>query len=363
MNQTDAMTAQNEITYFMHKEGLGVVSRFGGADSCAEFSIVRKTTEAPDEPSIHEGIVVKRFVPPDGKLLGRILAIFRAAYEEHSSEMFLHLGWNKRRQRYFIAPPKCQSVSGGYLRYNAAAGRFVGTIHSHGSMGAFFSSDDDKNEMGSAETAPGIYAVAGCVNSTPNVRVTVAGMGRRTELSQQMTEDPIEYPLSEREYRWWTRSLQPLSFIHAKTTGFLLMSPSGDLLRWAETGEELLPFAGKIDRIVPVGTRQTPHEVLLRPKNETADNKPAKKRKKHGLNEQTRLLLGGIRYGSDIRFDIAEKLDRAVRQASNNLDAAMMLMDDETYTMLCAAVDRTRMQTCEPLLSDVEESVFTWWNQ
>jgi hypothetical protein len=118
--------------------------------------------------------------------------------------MFLHLIWDPRKQRYGIAVPKSQVVSGGFLRYAPAAGKFCGSIHSHGNLGAFFSSEDDKNESGNMQTAPGLYIVMGNVMATPSVVASIAGMGLRKSID---VPAPALVEVSDRAMRWWTRTL------------------------------------------------------------------------------------------------------------------------------------------------------------
>jgi hypothetical protein len=252
--KSDARTA-----YFAERGGLGLVSKYGDAQSCAMFRIIRHVTTAPEIPEVPEDIEIERFIPPPAELLSKVLAIFRRVYKEHYSEMIVHLCWNRARQRYYISGPRCAVVGPGHLTYHARRGRSTGTIHSHGSMSAFYSGTDDTHEKGTLATAPGIYMVFGTVTGCAEVVASIAGMGLRKDIVALLPLSEVEnVVLTDREYKYWTRNVQVKSAVEAKKEGFFLVDPAGDILQWGPTKESLEPLQDPEDRILATHVSRSP---------------------------------------------------------------------------------------------------------
>lgn len=109
-------------------------------------------------------------------LLGTTVSFFRRIYKNHSSEVFLQFYYDKEKDDYILHCPK-QEVSGASVRYENDpeydSKILVLEIHSHGSMGAFFSSIDDADEKSDR-----FYGVIGNItNFFPDVlfRLVVGG--------------------------------------------------------------------------------------------------------------------------------------------------------------------------------------------
>jgi hypothetical protein len=273
MSQTPleaAVGSEAVISYFAGKEGLGIVSKYGGPSSCAKFHIVRKVDKAPDLPEVEETINIESFVPIPKDLLSRILAFFKRVAADHQSEAIVILGWNRKRNKYYIARPACATIGPGHLQYKKGKNKkTVGTIHSHGNFGACFSSTDDEHEKGTAQTAPGIYMVMGNVLSHPEIVSSLAGMGLRKDIKDLVDSGELPvYEMSDREYGWWLGTTQVLREIENKKTGFYLFDPRGNILRWAETKLELVPYADEEDRVRKVTKKRekaafiTENEIL-----------------------------------------------------------------------------------------------------
>lgn len=260
MSQTPleaAVASESPVAYFAGKEGLGIVSKYGGDSSCAKFHIIRKVEKAPDLPEVQEDIHIENFKPLPKELLARVLAFFRRVAKDHHSEAIVILGWNKKRQKYYIAKPRCATVGPGHLQYKKGdSKKTVGTIHSHGNFSAGFSSTDDEHEKGTAQTAPGIYMVMGNVLYRPEMVSSIAGMGLRKDIKDfiEVGELPV-YEMGDREYQYWFSTTQVLSQIEGKKDGYFLLDPKGDILRWAEKWEDLAPYKEEEDRIRKAGKK------------------------------------------------------------------------------------------------------------
>lgn len=253
----EAKAAESPVSYFPGKNGIGLMSKYGSADSCAKFNIVRKVYVADSLEDIAEGIDIESFVPVSSEILARTLGIFQRVYQDHQSEMIVFLGWNPKKKAYFLARPKCAVIGPGHLKYRKRKGRLVGTIHSHGSMGAFFSGTDDRNEKGDLHTSPGIYMVFGKVCTRPELVASVAGMGLREDIIKRLDlSKVIGTDIPDREYDWWMRDVQVLSEIQGKTEGWYVVDPEGDVIRWELLQEDAERYADPEDRVIEAGKRR-----------------------------------------------------------------------------------------------------------
>lgn len=118
-------------------------------------------------------------------ILQQAVAFFQAVYNRHQSEAIVLLFYAPaapQGQKWLIMAPE-QIVTGGTCRYEdpgpAPTGWFLaGTIHSHGSMAAFHSGTDDRDE----DFRDGIHITAGRVNSLVEFSVSVVIEGQRFKL-------------------------------------------------------------------------------------------------------------------------------------------------------------------------------------
>lgn len=133
------------------------------------------------EPSLRLGFAEK--IPQ--AVLQQAIAFFQTVYTRHQSEAIVLLFYAPSgpdgRKWMLMAPP--QEVTGAACHYDdpgpAPAGWFLaGTIHSHGSMGAFHSGTDDRDE----DNRDGIHITVGGVNSLPNFAVSAVIDGSRFKL-------------------------------------------------------------------------------------------------------------------------------------------------------------------------------------
>lgn len=116
-------------------------------------------------------------------LLGTAISFFRSIQNKYSSEVFLQFYYDFKDESYTIHCPK-QTVSGASVRYindeifEDPNKILVFEIHSHSTMGAFFSSTDDNDEK-----ADRFYGVVGKVNDFfPEVKMRLSVGGRTSDI-------------------------------------------------------------------------------------------------------------------------------------------------------------------------------------
>jgi hypothetical protein len=103
-------------------------------------------------------------VPAD--LMARVVGFFRAVYRERKTEALVLLLW--RDGSFDLVVPE-QKVTAASVRFDLADGdlpagsRLVGTIHSHGALGAFASSVDEDDEA----ELDGLHIVVGDLDRRP----------------------------------------------------------------------------------------------------------------------------------------------------------------------------------------------------
>ena len=127
------------------------------------------------------------FIPALPKIpfsvLSEILAFFKSYITKDGiTEALAYIFWSKAEERYFVHIPK-QEVSKASVDTNEmplADERFtlVMEIHSHNTMPAYFSGDDDKDEK-----ATGLYAVVGSFDKVfPDILVRISVGGKFVEI-------------------------------------------------------------------------------------------------------------------------------------------------------------------------------------
>src|SRR5215469_13484373 len=117
-------------------------------------------------------------------LIQRVTAFFREVYARRKSEAAGLLLYRPRDGAWDYAVPR-QSATGGSTVYSGdrsdLAGwledgyELAGTIHSHGSMSAFHSGTDSKDEAG----FDGVHITIGKVNDVPEYSCSIVIQGRR----------------------------------------------------------------------------------------------------------------------------------------------------------------------------------------
>lgn len=126
-------------------------------------------------------------------LLGTTVSFFRSIYSKYSSEVFLQFYYDIKTEEYIVHCPK-QTVSRASVRYendeifSDANKILVFEIHSHGTMGAFFSGTDDGDEK-----ADRFYGVIGNVNNFfPDLKLRLSVGGVRTDIKVEELFDLTE---------------------------------------------------------------------------------------------------------------------------------------------------------------------------
>lgn len=115
-------------------------------------------------------------------LLDITLSFFREIYDKHSSEVFLQYFYDVEKEAYSLHCPQ-QTVGPGSVNYKRDTdyerGKIlVFEIHSHGSMGAFFSGTDDADEKDDR-----FFGVIGKVKQYyPELKIRLSVGGRRQEI-------------------------------------------------------------------------------------------------------------------------------------------------------------------------------------
>jgi PRTRC genetic system protein A len=111
-------------------------------------------------------------------LIRRVTAWFKAVYQKYQSEAVGYLFYQPSTREWDFIPPT-QSANGASALYEAAPKKndwkVVGTIHSHGSMSAFHSGTDDKDE----EFFDGVHITVGRVDSVPEYSCSIVVQGVR----------------------------------------------------------------------------------------------------------------------------------------------------------------------------------------
>lgn len=184
----DALKSDKPNRYVMAKNGVVEVrsNRIG--------TFIAKTTEVPGAEELKESF---RFnlpnkVPYDFFL--QILSFFRAVNDEFGgAEAALQVFWNEDKQEYFIHCPE-QEVSGATVNFKRdpeleAEHLLILDIHSHNTMGAFFSATDNSDEK---ETR--LFGVVGKItNATPEYKFRAMCGGKAIELDiWDVFQNPFE---------------------------------------------------------------------------------------------------------------------------------------------------------------------------
>ena len=139
----ESQMPSDDIMYIIGKEGIFLKKTVGLIHSVApvdKISILQSV----------ETFAQMQIPPMPGQNFAQIMSFFRAVYNEHRSEAMSLLYYNVKKQQHWIRIP-VQEVSYGGVDYENFEDHergfdLIGTIHSHGSMGAFHSGTDDADE-------------------------------------------------------------------------------------------------------------------------------------------------------------------------------------------------------------------------
>lgn len=165
--------------------GTFVRSRRPGLEACIPIALYELRGLAPILPYVTWG-----FPKVPARFLQRILALSRTRCVPELKETLFHLSWNERPTPYTGATTILDFTDGWHLEFpdqkaednsvvpvETGAGtsteRAIVELHSHHTMPADFSEDDDTDEAQGFR----IYAVIGTIFDTPTIRVRVGVFG------------------------------------------------------------------------------------------------------------------------------------------------------------------------------------------
>jgi len=162
----------DDILYIVCKEGIYLKKKLGIMESITPVDSISTLKSIEMMAQMH-------IKPIPAYQFAQVESFFRAVYEEYRSEAIVLLFYNEEKKTYKIVPPS-QKVSAGGLSYNRAITVdgyiMVGDIHSHGSMSAFHSGVDDKDE----ESFDGLHITIGNCNSEQvSISASIVSNGHR----------------------------------------------------------------------------------------------------------------------------------------------------------------------------------------
>lgn len=147
---------KKSVNYILCKKGAREIRE----TELGRFIVIPKNVVGLE--SLEEGFTMKLPKIPFDLLLQSI-SFFKRVYELHKTESILQIYWNRVDKSYFIYCPEqvVSSASVDFKRNTSLDKKHLPVleIHSHGSMGAFFSGTDDADEK-----ATRLYAVVGKLN-------------------------------------------------------------------------------------------------------------------------------------------------------------------------------------------------------
>ncbi len=180
LNDGQSEMPKDDVYYIIGKEGVYLKKKLGVMESLAPV----------DKISILESVtsMAKMHIEPiPGKWIAKVMGFFKAVYAEYKSEAIVLLFYNAETGKYKIVPPH-QKVAGASCDYDKGITlenyEMIGTIHSHGSMSAFHSGTDDKDE----EHFDGLHITLGDLDDEfPSISSSIVANGFRVMV------EPSEY--------------------------------------------------------------------------------------------------------------------------------------------------------------------------
>ena len=171
---------KDEICYIIGKSGIFLKKKVGLIESIAPVKEISILEDIPPEAKIN--------IPKiQGDDFAKIIDFFDTVYEAYSSEAIVLVFYNIDQEAYKFECPE-QEVNSASLHYETmtltGGYNLIGTIHSHGSMGAFHSGTDDHDE----KNFDGIHITIGKANSDKfEISCSVVANGTR------VINDPLDY--------------------------------------------------------------------------------------------------------------------------------------------------------------------------
>lgn len=188
----------NKLNYILRSDGLWEVrkNKIGTFYKQLYAGAISGFPKLDAEDPVAEGFELSLPKIPR-RLLSQVLAFFRKLCDDHDFEAYAQFYWNPERQEYWIRVPQ-QRVSKGRVEYVSASdvdpsNVLVCEIHSHNSMGAFFSGTDDRDEKSRGDR---FFGVVGRLDtSSPEMKLSyILGGGERTFVSIDELFDDEEFP-------------------------------------------------------------------------------------------------------------------------------------------------------------------------
>ena len=189
----EAQKSDKTISYVPSENGRLYEIRSNGVGT-----FIAETSKANSFRKVRAG-----FIPALPKIpfsvLSEILAFFKSYITtEQITEALAYIFWSKAEERYFVHIPKQEvakaSVITNELPLDDERFTLVMEIHSHNTMPAYFSGDDDKDER-----ATGLYAVVGHFDKVfPDILVRISVGGKFVEIPIEDVFDGFSGDFPER---------------------------------------------------------------------------------------------------------------------------------------------------------------------
>lgn len=180
----DPKGQEKPISYVLTKNGIYEVRK----NKIGMLAIkINKCTNFPDY-TVKEGITLNVPKIPI-QLLNQIVGFFKEIDKTHKAEAYVQILFNPKKKEYTVSVPE-QNVSGAHVDYKHDNNVYkdsilVMDIHSHNTMGAFFSGTDDKDEQRDQ-----LYGVIGNIEKQePDMKFRMCCGGKHHDLDMEQLFD------------------------------------------------------------------------------------------------------------------------------------------------------------------------------
>jgi PRTRC genetic system protein A len=182
------------------------------------------------------------------KILVQIVSFFRKIHRSLNSEVFVQVFYDWEKKEYFPHVPQ-QTVSGASVRYtnefeDDAGKTLVFEIHSHNTMGAFFSGTDDADEKSDR-----FFGVVGKINQYyPEmlIRLVVGGRKQSVDVDELFDIDADENYFAEVFPAEWISKVNEQRFkVRRYRGGRKVYVPTGS--PYQRGGQQLVLIEGEED--------------------------------------------------------------------------------------------------------------------
>jgi len=180
LNDGQSEMPDDDIYYVIGKEGVYLKKKLGVMESLAPVNKISILQSVATSATMHIN-------PIPGKWIAKVMSFFHEIYKMYRSEAIVLLFYNEETGKHKIIPPM-QKVAGAACDYDKGITiegyTMIGTIHSHGSMSAFHSGTDDKDE----EHFDGLHITLGDLDEAyPSISASIVANGFRVMI------EPSEY--------------------------------------------------------------------------------------------------------------------------------------------------------------------------